>query len=65
MKRVTNVCDRCGAEIDGEDSSWLCKSFMNIHVLHANTGILDGVTNVDLCPKCRKSFERWMRSGGD
>lgn len=65
MKRVTNVCDRCGTEIDGKNSSWLRTRWMNIHVLHAYEGMLDEITNVDLCPKCRKSFERWMRSGGD
>lgn len=67
MQRVTKqyVCDRCGTEIDGENSSWLCKRWMNINGFHTKEGIDDGITNIDLCPKCRKSFERWMRNGGD
>ena len=37
MQRVTKqyVCDRCGTEIDGENSSWLCKRWMNINGFHA------------------------------
>lgn len=65
MKTERYVCDRCGAEIDGKNGSMLHKKWLNIHALHAKDGFLDGVTNIDLCPKCRKSFERWMRNGGD
>lgn len=65
MKTERYVCYRCGAEIDGKNGSMLHKKWLNIHGLHAKDGFLDGVTNIDLCPKCRKSFERWMRNGGD
>lgn len=67
MQRVTKqyLCDRCGTEIDGENSSRFHKRWLNICGIHAKDGFLDGATNVDLCPKCRKSFDRWMRNGGD
>ena len=63
MKQVTNVCDRCGTEIYRKNRSWICTRWMNIHGLHEYEGTLDGITNIDLCPKCRKSFEKWMRNG--
>lgn len=43
MQRVTKqyVCDRCGTEIDGENSSRFHKRWLNICGIHSKDGFLD------------------------
>ncbi len=57
-----HTCDRCGAEIVSGNRSLLFKKVYRITGLHSKDGKADGVTKVDLCPKCRKEFERFMRN---
>ena len=59
------TCDRCGEEIASGNRSLLSKKVCRIHGLHAKHGKADGVTNIDLCPKCRKDFERFMKNEHD
>lgn len=61
-KEEHRVCDRCGTEVDGKNMSKFWRKWCNIHGLHAKDGVLNGVTNVDLCPKCREEFEDWMKN---
>ena len=46
-----HTCDRCGVEIE--------RGILAIPTLTLN-GIL--TKNIELCPKCREEFERFMRN---
>lgn len=69
-----HTCDRCGEKIK---NTLIRKGRMNIKTevqegYHAsdvlnNFGIIlyTEEAEIDLCPKCRKEFERWMKNEHD
>ena len=57
-----HTCDRCGAEIENENRSTFVKKCYRIRGLLVKKATLLKVVNFDLCPKCRKDFERFMKN---
>ena len=58
-----HTCDRCGAEIEDENRSEFSKKCFRISGVFVKKNILFKVVDFDLCPKCSKDFERFMRNG--
>ena len=58
-----HTCDRCGAEIEDENRSELSKKWYRIRGLITKKSVLFKSVDFDLCPKCSKDFERFMRNG--
>lgn len=58
-----HTCDRCGAEIEDENRSTFLKKCYRIDGFFVEKYTLCKAVNFDLCPKCRKDFERFMKNG--
>ena len=57
-----HTCDRCGAEIENENRSTFLKKCYRISGLFVKKATLLKAVNSDLCPKCSKDFERFMKN---
>ena len=57
-----HTCDRCGTEIEDENRSEFSKKWYRISGLIAKKSILLRAVDFDLCPKCSKDFERFMKN---
>ena len=57
-----HTCDRCGAEINENERSMLLKEVYRISGLLTRNYTYKKVNDFDLCPKCRRDFERFMRN---
>lgn len=57
-----HTCDRCGAEIENENRSTFLKKCYRISGIFVNKSTLLKAVNFDLCPKCKKDFERFMKN---
>ena len=60
-----HTCDRCGVEINENERSMFLKRVYRISGLLVRKYAFESVNAFDLCPKCRKDFERFMRNGAD
>lgn len=58
------TCDRCGAEIDFFERSIISRKVYRIGGLFFGKDIDEykSIDGFELCPKCRKDFERFMRN---
>ena len=56
------TCDRCGAEINENEKSMFLKKVYRISGLLVRKYAYEKVNAFDLCPKCRKDFERFMKN---
>lgn len=61
-KKEWCTCDRCGAEIGENERSMFLKKVYRISGLLVRKYAYEKVNAFDLCPKCRKDFERFMRN---
>lgn len=68
-----HICDRCGAKIKikpkAKMSFQMCGAYGDVVPKYEDEDIFERVTythflkwNYELCPKCRKEFERFMRN---
>lgn len=57
-----HACDRCGAEIDFFERSIISRKVYRIGGLLFGKNEYKSIDGFDLCPKCRKDFERFMRN---
>lgn len=57
-----HTCDRCGAEISEAGRSMFLKKVYRISGLLVRKYACEKVNAFDLCPECRKDFERFMRN---
>lgn len=56
------TCDRCGAEINENERSMFLKKVYRISGLLVRKYAYEKLNAFDLCPKCRKDFERFMKN---
>lgn len=64
-ERKWYTCDRCGMEINKNERSMFLKKVYRISGLLVKKYAYEKVNDFDLCPKCRKDFERYMRNETD
>lgn len=57
-----HACDRCGAEINENERSMFFKRVYRINGLLVRKYTVEKVNDFDLCPICRKDFERFMKN---
>ena len=57
-----HTCDRCGEEIEDKNRSLFYKKCYKISGLFVNKNKLFKTEDFDLCPKCSKDFERFMKN---
>ena len=57
-----HTCDRCGAEINENERSMFLKRVYRTSGLLVRKYTFENVNDFDLCPICRKDFERFMRN---
>ena len=57
-----HTCDRCGAEINENERSMFLKKVYRISGLLVRKYAYEKLNAFDLCPKCRKDFEEFMRN---
>ena len=57
-----HTCDRCGAEIRFSERSIISRKAYRIGGLLCNKNSYKSIDDFDLCPKCRKDFERFMKN---
>lgn len=62
LEKEWRTCDRCGEKITSGNRSSLFKHTCRITGIHFKDGKGYEVTIIDLCPKCRKDFERFMKN---
>ena len=56
------TCDRCGAEINENERSMFLEKVYRISGLLVRKYDYEKINAFDLCPKCRKDFEEFMRN---
>ena len=57
-----HTCDRCGVEINENERSMFLEIVYRISGLLVRKYDYEKTNAFDLCPKCRKDFERFMRN---
>ena len=57
-----HTCDRCGEEINENERSMFLKKVYRISGLLVRKYDYEKINDFDLCPKCRKDFEEFMRN---
>lgn len=57
-----HTCDRCGKEISFGLRSIISKKICYLDGICAGVDDSKEIKNFELCPKCRKDFERFMKN---
>ena len=58
-------CDRCGALYEGSNKKDAVTVFNAMRRLcETGCGGIFSLDQIDLCPACRDSFEKWLEEGG-
>lgn len=59
MARIIR-CDRCGKEMPQKE--WIEFPLYKIEILK---GTMEDIDRIDLCDKCKESFENWLKGGAE
>lgn len=58
-----HTCDRCGEEISKNKLKMFSKKICRIESTYVDSNNQYAIKLFELCPKCRRDFERFMKNG--